>query len=276
MTNIQMVQKEVDGIEFYVSTDGKQSGMSESGLARLCGVSLFSIQSLMKRVAETEATNKELPNTLKPFIGKDLLLREATNKEQAKVIPANICAAVVEYYAFESKAANEVAKFSFRKFASKGISSWIKEVTGYEENKIPESKEILSILKEVLSEVGELKQISKEYKNLRGRSVQVFPALDKTLEEFAIEGECLPEENPQNYTLTEWVQLTKKGITLDNSTKHRLALLVSETYKSVTGSDPKKEHRQDKLTKKRNNSVSVYGYTEFPILQLAWNKLFNI
>lgn len=31
----------------------------------------------------------------------------------------------------------------------------------------------------------------------------------------------------------------------------------------------------DKETKKRNNSVSVYSYTEFPILQLAWNKLNN-
>lgn len=274
MTNIQMVQKEVDGIEFYVSTDGKQSGMSESGLARMSGVDRSSIHNLLQRLGAGGA-DKKVPETLKAIWGKTLYLPTGADKN-AQVIPADICAAVVEYYAFESKACNDVARFSFRKFASKGISSWIKEVTGYEEDKIPESKEILSILKEVLSEVGELKQISKEYKNLRGRSVQVFPALDKTLEEFAVEGECLPEENPQNYTLTEWIQLSKRGISLDNSTKHRLALLVSETYKSVTGSDPKKEHRQDKVTKKRINSVSVYSYTEFPILQLAWNKLFNI
>ena len=274
MTNIQMVQKEVDGIEFYVSIDGKQSGMSESGLARLCGVNRYAVQSLIKRI--NDPATKELPKTLESFAGKALELQEAANKDQAKVVSSDLCAAIVEYYAFESKATNEVARFSFRKFASKGISSWIKEITGYNDNQIPESREILSILKEVLSEVGELKQISKEYKNLRGRTVKVFPALDKTLEEFAVEGESLPEENPQNYTITEWVNLTKRGITLDNSTKHKLALLTSETYKSVTGSEPKKEHRQDKITKKRNNSVSVYSYTEFPILQLAWNKLFNL
>lgn len=267
---VQMVQAEVDGIEFYVSIDGTQSGMSESGLARLCGVDRSSVHNLLQKAA----ADKKVPEILKPILGKDFYLPTDADKN-AQVIPADICALVVEYYAFESKAKNETARFSFRKFASKGISSWIKEITGYQEGQIPESKEILSILKEVLSEVSELKQISKEYKNLRGRTVKTFPALDKTLEELATEEECLPEENPQNYTLVEWIAETKKGVLLDNSSKHRLALLVSETYKSVTGSEPKKEHRQDKVTKKRTNSVSVYSYTEFPILQLAWNKLFN-
>lgn len=275
MTNVLMVQKEVDGIEFYVSTDGKQSGMSISGLARLCGISRHGIHDLLQKIQLNDGASKKPSEVLKSLLGKDLYLQVEADKN-AQVIPADVCAVVIEYYAFESKAANDTAKFSFRKFSSKGMDLWIKEITGYKENQIPESREILSLLQQLLVKVDSLEKDSKEYKNLHGRSVQVFPALDKTLEEFAIEGECLPEENPQNYTLTEWVQLTKKGISLDNSTKHRFALLVSETYKSVTGSEPKKEHRQDKLTKKRNNSVSVYGYTEFPILQLAWNKLFNI
>ena len=265
-----MVQAEVDGIEFYVSIDGTQSGMSESGLARLCGVDRSSIHNLLQKAA----ADKKVPETLKPILGKDFYLPTDADKN-AQVIPADICAVVIEYYAFESKAANDIAKFSFRKFASKGINSWIKEITGYKDGQIPESREILSILKEVLSEVSELKQISKEYKTLRGRTIVTFPALDKTLEELATEEECLPEENPQNYTLVEWIAATKKGVILDNSSKHRLALLASETFKSVTGKEPKKEHRQDKTTKKRVNSVSVYSYTEFPILQLAWNKLFN-
>jgi len=271
---IQMVQKEVDGIEFYISDDAKLTGLGINGLARLCGVNLYAMQKLLLQV--NEPTNRELPKNLQPFTGKVFeLLESTTNKDNAKVISSELCAAVVEYYAFDSKAANDTAKFSFRKFASKGINSWIKEITGYNESQIPESKEIISILREVLLEVSELKQISKEYKNLRGKTVRIFPALDKTLEELAVEEECLPEAKPQNYTLTEWVNLSKSGITLDKSTRHRFALLVSETYKSVTGNEPKKEHRQDKITKKRNNSVSVYSYTEFPILQLSWNKLFN-
>ena len=268
-----MVQAEVDGIEFYVSIDGTQSGMSESGLARLCGVNRFAIRLLIKKI--TEPGNKELPKILEPFTGKTLELQEADNKNQAKILSSDLCAAIVEYYAFESKASNETARFSFRKFGSKGMDLWIKEVTGYQKDQIPESKEILSLLQQLLVKVDNLEKDSKEYKTLRGRTVNIFPALDKTLEELATEEDCLPEENPQNYTLVEWVAKTKKGVFLDNSSKHRLALLISETYKSVTGSEPKKEHRQDKETKKRTNSVSVYSYTEFPILQLAWNKLFN-
>lgn len=270
-----MVQKEVDGMEFYVSIDGKQSGMSISGLARLCGVSRPSLQDLLQKIHINEGAGKKTPEMLKVLSSKDLYLQVDADKN-AQVIPADICAVIVEYYAFESKAANDTAKFSFRKFSSKGMDLWIKEITGYKENQIPESKEILSLLQQLFIKVDSLEKDSKEYRNLRGRSIQVFPALSKTLDDFAVEGESLPEENPQNYTITEWVNLTKKGVSLDNSSKHRLALLVSESYKSVTGSEPKKEHRQDKITKKRNNSVSVYSYTEFPILQLAWNKLFNL
>lgn len=271
---VQMVQAEIDGIEFYVSIDGTQSGMSISGLARLCGISRPSLQDLLQKIQLDEGAGKKTPAPLKAISGKDLHMRTDADNN-AQVIPADICASVIEYYAFESKAANDTAKFSFRKFASKGMDLWIKEITGYQKNQIPESKEILSLLQQLLVKVDNLEKDSKEYKNLRGKTVKVFPALDKTLEELATEEECLPEENPQNYTLVEWIAETKKGVILDNSSKHRLALLVSETYKSVTGSEPKKEHRQDKLTKKRTNSVSVYSYTEFPILQLAWNKLFN-
>lgn len=266
----QMVRAEVDGIEFYVSIDGTQSGMSESGLARLCGVDRSSIHNLLQKAA----ADKKVPEILKPILGKDFYLPTDADKN-AQVIPADICALVIEYYAFESKAKNDTARFSFRKFASKGMDLWIKEVTGYQKDQIPESKEILSLLQQLLVKVDNLEKDSKEYKNLRGRTVKTFPALDKTLEELATEEECLPEENPQNYTLVEWIAKTKKGVILDNSSKHRLALLTSETFKSVTGNEPKKEHRQDKITKKRTNSVSVYSYTEFPILQLAWNKLFN-
>lgn len=274
MTNIQMVQKEVDGIEFYVSLDGTQSGMSESGLARLCGVSRHGVHDLLQKLRLSDGASKKPSETLKSLVGKDLYLQVEADKN-AQVIPADVCAVVIEYYAFESKAANETARFSFRKFSSKGMDLWIKEITGYKQDHLPESKEILSLLQQLLVKVDNLEKDSKEYKTLRGKTVVTFPALDKTLEELATEEECLPEENPQNYTLMEWVAATKQGISIDNSLKHRLALLVSESYKSVTGKEPKKEHRQDKLTKKRTNSVSVYSYTEFPILQLAWNKLFN-
>ena len=271
---IQMVQAEVDGIEFYVSIDGTQSGMSISGLARLCGISRPSLQDLLQKIQLNEGAGKKSPETLKAVSSKELYL-QANVDNKAQVIAANVCASVIEYYAFESKAENDTAKFSFRKFASKGMDLWIKAVTGYQKDQIPESKEILSLLQQLLVKVDNLEKDSKEYKTLRGRTVNIFPALDKTLEELATEEDCLPEENPQNYTLVEWVATTKKGVFLNNSSKHRLALLVSETYKSVTGSEPKKEHRQNKETKKRTNSVSVYSYIEFPILQLAWNKLFN-
>jgi hypothetical protein len=54
--------------------------------------------------------------------------------------------------------------------------------------------------------------------------------------------------------------------------KRRFALLLSETYKTTVGSDAKKVNRKSKDGKK-NNGVSVYHWTEFPILQLCLNKM---
>lgn len=131
MTNIQVqvgnneqreiiVRKEVDGMKFYVSIDGKQSGMSVRGLARMAGVALSTVQKLLLKV--DNPTDKDVPENLQPFIGKvfelsnvtasnegagkktpemlkvlsskDLYLQVDADKN-AQVIPADICAVIV-------------------------------------------------------------------------------------------------------------------------------------------------------------------------------------
>jgi hypothetical protein len=272
MTNsIVVKQSDVDGIEFYVSNDGAFTGMSQTGLAKLCGIARSTLQNLLNKAAdkiESESLRIALDKTL-------WLPTEAPNN--AEVIPSDTCARIIAYYAFESKTPSFIAKYSFEKFASKGISTWIKEVTGYQDNQLPQATEILNLLNQLLNKVDKLEKETQEYRTMRGRTVTVFPALDKMLEEFAVEDELLlPEEHPENYTLTEWILATKKGVLLDKSAKHRLALLVAETYRTLTGKEPKRENRVDKETRKRANQVSVYNYNEFPILQLAWNKAFNM
>lgn len=229
------------------------------------------IRRLIAKLGSAQINTKTIQN----LTGKESWVR-TSSPNQAEVIPSKVCSGIIAYYAFESKAANDTAKYSLAKFSTIGIDNWIKEVTGYVNNHLPQATEILNILNQVLNKVDRLEQETKEYRNLRGRTVTVFPALDKMLEDFTNEEELLPEEDrQQTLTLTEWVLKTKKGITLDKSTKHRLALLVAETYRSTTGKEPNRDNRYDKLTKKQNINVSVYDITEFPILQLAWNKLFN-
>lgn len=254
----------VDEIEFYVDSTGSTTGMSRRGLARLCGVNHTSISALLD---QDKLVHKILPESLKPLQNKDLWL-QLVSDNGAEVLPSQLCACVIEYYAFDSKARNDTALFSFRKFAGKGIHNWIKEITNHADNK--EELALLDSIKEVLREVKELKQTTIKYENIRGKTTVVFPNLDEMLEQMSIEENLLPDDSSYDLTATEW--LATKGITLDKSKRHKFAGMLAETYKSTVGLEPRKTVRISKEGKK-NNGVLVYKPSQFPILQMCLNKL---
>jgi hypothetical protein len=254
----------VDEIEFYVSNDGTYTGMSQTGLAKLCGVGESTVRGLLNKLG----SQQNPPESLKTITGKESWVRTSA-PNNAQIVPSHICAEIIYYYAFESKVANDNAKYSFKKFATIGIDNWIKQITGYVES--DSNKEVLSCLHQLIGDVAELKETSKAYHTLKGTTTKVFPGLNKMLDELEVEDEFLElEPDIKEMTATEW--LKSKGITFDTPQKRRFALLLSETYKTTVGKDAKKVNRKSKDGKK-NNGVSVYHWTEFPILQLCLNKL---
>lgn len=58
MTNEKVDPTIKDGIEFYVSLDGKQCGMSHHGLARLCGVASSTLREYIGGRLKTYETAK--------------------------------------------------------------------------------------------------------------------------------------------------------------------------------------------------------------------------
>jgi hypothetical protein len=130
---MNIIQIERDGVEFFTVTQTGESGMSESGLARLCGITQQAISHLLQDLV----TNKVPSECLKPFSGMDLLL-QTKGLKNAKVVKDRVCAAVIEYYAFESRNKNDKALFAFRKFAAIGMRAWIQATTGWQtEQELP-------------------------------------------------------------------------------------------------------------------------------------------
>jgi hypothetical protein len=119
-----------DGVEFFTINLTGESGMSESGLALLCNVHQTTIHNLLARNSVNTARCAEW---LKPFQDKGfhLILRGENNDH---IVRSDVCAAVIEYYAFESRSKKAKAKalFSFRKFAKLGIERWIQDITGWQ------------------------------------------------------------------------------------------------------------------------------------------------
>lgn len=128
-------QVTTDGVEFFTKEDTGESGMSQSGLAILCGVGQNAISQLIDTVITSSC-----PEFLKPLQNIDVaLITSSSEFNNATILKSEVCALILEWYAFESQRTNDVAKDSFRKFAKKGIDTWIQEITGWSQQKTPVS-----------------------------------------------------------------------------------------------------------------------------------------
>jgi hypothetical protein len=120
-----------DGIEFFTVIATGEGKMSETGLARLSGITQ---QSMNDRVQHT-ITGNNVPELLQDFAGRDFrsqvtLVFDGVTMN-LNLLPSDFCAATIEYYGFESREKRALAQKSFRKFARRGIDSWIQEITGW-------------------------------------------------------------------------------------------------------------------------------------------------
>jgi transcriptional regulator with XRE-family HTH domain len=125
---MSILRYEENGIEFFTVQATGESGMSQSGLARLCGVRPDAVNKLLKGLMTSFC-----PEFLKPLQGMDLTLMASVHEfKNVTILRDTVCAQILEWYAFESQRPNETARQAFRKFASMGIRTWIQGITGWE------------------------------------------------------------------------------------------------------------------------------------------------
>jgi hypothetical protein len=209
-------------------------------------------------------------NPLECLRGK-VFIPQVKGVNGAKIVDSKAASRIIRYYAYESKnVSNQIAKDSYDKFAELGIDSWIKQVVGETESN--NTDKIIELLGTLINKVDNLEEITTEYKQIRGNTSALFPNLDLMLEELKEqEVACLPSGS--ELSLNQW--LLTKGMMLDRSSKHRLSLLVSETYKTTTGRKPRK--KTIKISKGRYQpNTCVYKEEEFPILEMSLRKLLEV
>jgi hypothetical protein len=138
--NITRVER--DGVEFFTIDETGESGMSESGLARLCGVTPRAVIKLVSSSLDTWDPKKSLEpqrnRSVRLIPNKDSRTSRGQNAD-ITLIRAEICGKVIEHYAFESKYRTEAALFAYRKFAIAGITSWIQQMTDWHGNAVPKN-----------------------------------------------------------------------------------------------------------------------------------------
>lgn len=268
MTNLEVVKPQViDGIEFYVNNDGSCSGLSISGLARLCGVSRKAISLLVNAL---DGGSTVAPKQLEPLRGIVFLVEvkgEAIGGfDEAKIVHHAAAAKIIKYYACDSKAANDMAKVALDRFIEKGLDSWIKEVTGYSERPVISSDGILEALKLLTNEVKNLSVKVEKMDTFHKATVTNLPGLNQMFGYYSNSELGL---DSTAFTLKDW--LATKGITLDKSNMCSLSRLVSDAYKFNRQAMPEKQ-RQNLHGAVGKGFVCVYRASDVPLLEVSLRK----
>jgi hypothetical protein len=266
MTNLQIAtSKVINGIEFYISSDGTMSGCSVSGIARMCGVTQGSITQLLSKITDI---SKTLPESLESLRGKDLTLLVTTNNG-AKVINSEVVSVIIAHYALNPKTNNATAKTFLTKFAAKGLHDFIKKVTGYKHEAQQPKLNMLELAKAYIAaeeKIAVLKPKADAYDKIE-QIVSNQSGLSNI-----IKSEVQEEREP--FTLNEY--LNERGIELDKGTMVKFSRAVADTYKIHTGLYPTnttKVYYQKGM--KRYGTVNVYEAKDVAMIREAM-KLFNI
>ena len=263
-----------NGIEFYVSNDGQKTGMSITGLARCCGVHQT---TLSKFLNNSDSMASAAFKTLKPFAGKVFHSMACDEKAElnAKIVTSDVCAAVISYYAFESKSVkNDIAKQTLLKFASIGIDTWIKQLVGYKND----NEKIILTLSSILKEVEQIKKdnetlkpIVAKYINVKDGVKTTFPGLDQVFE--TMENEKYKQlTSADKVTLSDW--LRNKRVLLTNGGYCAFGRMVSECYKAMKMEEPKKGNMK-KANGKWSMNVRLYSQKDYPILEMALKQFLS-
>lgn len=266
----------VDGIEFYVANNG-DAGMSLAGLARLCGTDYQVVRNRVKTIStQIEISSKMAETTIYQGSDPDSAYLPYEGERGAKIVSADVCAQVIEHYAFEARNFdNSTALFAYRKFAKMGIQTWIHQVTGY--SMAGDTQALLSVMGEVLTELKGLREETKEYKQIQAQVQQhQMIGLSSLLTDLADnEVKALPQSGGDEqgyYTVSEY--LATKGVQLDKAHLHRFAGIAASTYRALLQTEPQTVMRESTQGSK-TSKVNGYKLEHFAVLQVALTKVIS-
>ncbi len=258
MTNLQINKEVRNGTEFWVSADAKEVGMSLSGLACMTHEHIGTLGRLIEAYTNSQKLPSEALESLRSN-GLDIRNIPGTQGKPVKFIPAEVCAVIIEYYAFEaSRIRPEVratALANFRLIASAGMRLFILNQVGYKVTN-PEQTDIAGMLSTILSEMNEMKALTKRYVHIK-EATKNKSGLDEILESYE-QGYLLTDGS--SFSLCTW--LKAKGLELTHGQKISLGMAVHATFKTHSRNQAPVEQ-----------SVRMYTDDDLPLLEAALKNI---
>jgi hypothetical protein len=273
------------GIQFYVSTDGKNAGLSQVGLAALVGINESRIRAILKAILfrrnllpdRTEKSFNLPTLAVADFVNENCsaeVYLPLTSNQQARVVNASIAAQVLSYYSNAVQEPSQTARISCQKFVEQGILNWIKEITGFsdpsETSLLQASIEKLSLVTSNLTE--RLNQIESTTAGYR-MTVVSMPGLQKWMDSVPTQEPMTLEAAEEVLTLSEYLRDVKK-VQFDRSKMTSFAMKVATMFQTMAGEPAKKQVIGDKC-KSLTPPMNAYARKHFPLLDLAFEQVFG-
>ncbi|MDX0310578.1 hypothetical protein GOC54_05495 [Sinorhizobium meliloti] len=128
-----VVEAEIDGVGMGVLGDGTPF-LTLRGLSRMCGVAISTLVKLTDEWGQvpTKGREQKIRDLIKAQGFDDTVFFHAVKKNGTihHAVPAHVCMAALEYYAFEVSG-NEHAIKSYRTLAKKGFTDFVYAQVGY-------------------------------------------------------------------------------------------------------------------------------------------------
>ena len=163
-----------DDVEFFTINATGESGMSETGLARLCGVDRKSVSNFIRNMGGNKHQHldaKTAPSQYSRVRPKGLTSEERSYISHLSFISASVCADVIEHYAFYARHKTNEALFVYQKFAKLGVSAWIQQITEWHGNAVPKNG--------IVTDFNTIETLMD--KRLDGSSYRVYLILQKAI-----------------------------------------------------------------------------------------------
>lgn len=265
--------KSDNGITFYISNDGKQTGISISGLERLLGLSekgsLFSGKNKLMEDCQNGTPRETIPESLQPIWGK-VFNPSALGSDNAMIITEEAAVTIISYYAIERK--NITATKSLFLFAKQGFNCWVKEITHFTVEE--QDNEILRTLRKLDQNLEIVKTKVEKLERLDGITVTLYPGAKHINDGLASTNQLMLIDDCL-YSGKDW--LTSKGVKLTRGGYISFGHLVAQTYKTLTGKNPQIKYVTKPRKNKPNKTVKVkegWGYRniDFYIMEAAYEK----
>ena len=261
-----------DGIEFYCSANGEETGMSHSGLFKFVGIPRTTGQRLIglnySGAQHVFPESLERWNTVSIFHTNIVGVKDTTDAQSGRIIKAEFCADFCSYIAYEYNGGNKVARYSLKKFASSGIKNFIHELSGFKTvSPSSEMNQILSILGGMQTQISDM---STKLDKAQGyfKATVSYPGLEAWLNDDTIEEDtlCLPESDQSWYTIEEACTQLFPNITFEKGTRISIGMMVAATWKSMHQSLPIKVVRLDGNGYRRP-PVAAYPASFLPLIK---------